>query len=252
MLLRQYSGGPTDHVMKYVRGRMVEEGRGLSFVYAPLTTRVVSVPGHSIDARFGFSARTADLIPVELEGDITFRITDPALAASTLDFTVQPGKGSRDAVSTVKKRLLSIARDIIRDEMKRIGTRDALTVSESLGRSTRIRMSHSRFLRTMGITVLNVAVSTVGVPEEMRRAIEEDSMERVLLESSRVASGDSLLMTTFNRGHVTPQGRRDGPARKMHSVECTESCPFRGVCRDFMANIVDGIPRCTLFREFST
>jgi hypothetical protein len=252
MLLRQYSGGPTDHVMKYVRGRMVEEGRGLSFVYAPRITRVVSVPGHSIDARFKFPARTSDLLPVELEGDITFRITEPALAASALDFTVQPGRGNRDAISTVKRRLLSVARDLMRDEMKRIGTRDALVVSESLGRSTRIRMSHSRFVRAMGVTVMNVAVSTVCVPEEMTRAIEEDSMERVLLEPNRMASGDSLLMTAYGRGQVTPQRHRDGPARRMRSVECTESCPFRGVCRDFMANLVDGIPRCTLFREFST
>ena len=240
--------------MKYVRGTKVEEGRGLSFIYVPRTTRIVSVPGHSIDARFSISARTSDFLPVELEGDITFRITDPGLAASVLDFSVRPGgaKGGRDAVSIVKRRMLSVARDLLRDEMKRIRTRDALTASDSLGRSTRIRMSHSRFLRAMGVTVMNVAVSTVCVPEEMTRAFEEDSIERALLEPHSTASGDSLLMTAYGRGQATPQGRRDGTARRMHSVECTESCPFRGVCRDFMANIVDGIPRCTLFREFST
>ena len=36
------------------------------------------------------------------------------------------------------------------------------------------------------------------------------------------------------------------------SIECTDSCPFRDLCEDYMRDISGGRAWCTLFHEFST
>src|SRR2546426_12628430 len=85
-----YKGEPTEYVIRYVRGRLVGEGRGLSFFYYARTTAIASIPMNTQDADFVFNEITANFQAVTVQGQITYRITEPRRLALLLDHLVNP------------------------------------------------------------------------------------------------------------------------------------------------------------------
>ena len=251
MILNRHSAAPSDHVLQYVRGRLVREGRGLSFLYVPQLTRIVSVPLGSIEARFEFRERSSDFQRVRVEGEVVYKVTSPRKAASVADFTV--GGGTREArsdgASALRRQVLAVARDILRDELATMPVEQALKSGTSLGRSTRIRMMHSRHLRGLGVTVLAVFVKEIRGPSELVRALEAGHMERLTVGTGHSAC-DSMLIARGQSATRDASGvnRTGDPG---HSIECNANCPFRHMCEDFMSDVSGGKAWCTLFREFS-
>ncbi|SRR6266508_422845 len=99
MFLRHLRGAPTTWVRHVVRGKVAHEGTGLSFWYRPLTAVISEVPADDRELPLLFHARTADFADVTVQATVTYRVSDPALAAARLDFsitpTAAPGAGSR-------------------------------------------------------------------------------------------------------------------------------------------------------------
>ncbi|MDH3365896.1 MAG: SPFH domain-containing protein [Thermoplasmata archaeon] len=250
MIVGHHSGAPSEHVVKYVRGKPAMEGRGLDFLYLPSITKIVSVPTHSLDASFAFEGRTSDFQPLRVEGEVVYRITAPRKAAAILDFTVrQKAKGRRNNhLAVLKRRVLGIARSMMVDELSGMTVRKALTASSELGRSVKIRMSHSRQLNDMGVSILGVHVMSVECPAHVAEAIEAENLKLSILTSQ---SSGNMLLTAHSDGQVEPRGG-EGDGSSAPSIQCTDNCPFRGLCGDFMRNMRGGRAWCTLFHEFST
>ncbi|HAA03620.1 MAG TPA: membrane protease subunit, stomatin/prohibitin, partial [Syntrophobacteraceae bacterium] len=68
---------PTDYVLQYRKGNLVREGAGLAFFYFSPTTSLVRIPMGSVDVPFIFVEVTADFQEVTVQGQITYRISDP-------------------------------------------------------------------------------------------------------------------------------------------------------------------------------
>ncbi|HLK98618.1 MAG TPA: SPFH domain-containing protein, partial [Hymenobacter sp.] len=76
------------YVIQYKNGRIVREGRGLSFLYATLNSSIVAIPIGSNDLPFIFNDTTNDYQSLSIQGQITYKISDPKQLAELLDFTV--------------------------------------------------------------------------------------------------------------------------------------------------------------------
>ena len=81
---------PTTYVLHYRNGVVRREGPGLAFWYLRPASTIVAVPLASRDVPFAFSEVTADFQPVTVQGQLTYRITDPKRLAGLLDFSVGP------------------------------------------------------------------------------------------------------------------------------------------------------------------
>ena len=81
-----FKGQPTDYIIKYAGGRAVRQGLGQSFYYVTLNTQVAVIPTSTRDASFVFNELTNNFQSVTLQGQFTFRISDPAQAATQLNF----------------------------------------------------------------------------------------------------------------------------------------------------------------------
>jgi hypothetical protein len=248
-VIRHYTAVPSDYVIKYSRGDVRDEGTGLSFVYNPWTTKIVSVPTTSMDASFAFKERTSDFQPVNIEGDIVYRIAEPKKAASALDFTVGPrnSRHREDALKILKKRIVGVARDLIRDEVGELQVEDAMTAATRISRSVKIRMAHSGLLNAIGVRVMSVLVKKIMAPSEIVSAVEAGYLDSIATKG-RQSNGTALLLAgpRMNGGPAGSIADVSVPG----PVQCTDSCPFRHMCGDYMDNIQDGNARCTLFREF--
>ena len=90
---RHLRGAPTAHVRHHRSGRLAHDGPGLSFWYRSLTAALSEVPVDDRELAMTFHARTSDFQDVAVQATVTYRISDPAVAAGRLDFSIDPDTG---------------------------------------------------------------------------------------------------------------------------------------------------------------
>lgn len=76
------------HVLYYKGGTLTKEGRGLSFFYFAPNSSIVAIPMGSNDLPFIFQEATNDYQKVTIQGQISYKISNPKILADILDFTV--------------------------------------------------------------------------------------------------------------------------------------------------------------------
>lgn len=94
---------PSEYVLRYKSGKIVQEGAGLSFFYYAPVTSLVVLPAASAEAPFIFSEVTGDYQSVTVQGQLTYRITDFRRAAQALNYSIHIG--SRKYVSEDPQKL---------------------------------------------------------------------------------------------------------------------------------------------------
>src|SRR5579862_8641458 len=87
--IRFVKAQPTTYLMKYRAGAVRREGAGLSTLYYAPVTSLVAVPIGSRDAAFIFQQIAKDFQALTIQGHVTYRISEPKLAASMLNFTLK-------------------------------------------------------------------------------------------------------------------------------------------------------------------
>src|SRR5258708_5051718 len=81
---------PTTHLMAYRRGHIVRQGTGMSMVYYAPTMSLVAVPVANREVPFIFEKVTSDFQTVSVQGQLSYRIGDPAKTAGSLNFSLLP------------------------------------------------------------------------------------------------------------------------------------------------------------------
>src|SRR5215470_4791211 len=79
---------PTTYVLQYRGGKVVREGSGLSFFYYGPSSSLVAVPVASTDVPFIFQETTGDFQSVTIQGQVTYRVSDPKRLAGLLNYTL--------------------------------------------------------------------------------------------------------------------------------------------------------------------
>jgi hypothetical protein len=69
--------GPTQYVLHYQSGRIRHKGAGQAFFYYKPSSSIAVVPISSTDAPFIFNEVTSDFQAVTVQGQLTYRITNP-------------------------------------------------------------------------------------------------------------------------------------------------------------------------------
>ncbi len=177
-----YRGEPGEYVIEYVRGRAVREGRGLSFYYLSRVTTIASVPMNTQDVDFVFNEITANFQAVTVQGQATYRITDPKRIAGLLNHLVEPHSKmykSRDPPK-LAGRVINLVQETTRAEIQRLPLEDALRARAELARAITDRMRASRDLAALGVEMMNVFITAVRPTPEVAKALEADYREILL------------------------------------------------------------------------
>ena len=91
--LRHLRANPTAHVRHLRKGKVAHDGPGQAFWFRPLTAALSEIPVDDREQPLLFHARTADFQDVTVQATVTYRVVDPALAATRLDFGIDPDHG---------------------------------------------------------------------------------------------------------------------------------------------------------------
>jgi regulator of protease activity HflC (stomatin/prohibitin superfamily) len=168
----------TQYAIHFQQGLIRREGAGLSFFYYAPTSTIMAVPVVSTDAPFVFHENTADFQPVTIQGQITYRISDPKKAAALLDFSVDRfGRYAADGILKLQERLIQATQVAARARTQTLGLRQALTTATTLSSEVQASLKSSEDVAKLGVEVLNVSVLSVKPTPEIAKALEAEARE---------------------------------------------------------------------------
>lgn len=185
---RHLRSAPTAHVRYHRNGRLVHDGPGLSFWFRALTASLSEVPVDDRELAVAFHARTSDFQDVGVQATVTYRIHDPATAATRLDFSIDPDSGAwRGApLEQIATLLTESAQQHALDVLARTPLASALadgvaTVRERVSSG----LAADPRLPATGIQVVAVRVVAVRPEPEVERALRTPAREQIQQEADR-------------------------------------------------------------------
>jgi len=176
---------PMNYVLQYKRGKVVRQGAGLSFFYFAPTTSLMLIPIGSRDIPFIFEEVTADFQEVTVQGQITYRVTDPNKLAQLMNFTLTPsGKGyASDDPKKLPQRLINLLQVLTRASLKSLRLREALGQSDTLIVLLRDQLQSLEVIASLGIEILDLSILAIKPTPETSRALEAEAREQILREA---------------------------------------------------------------------
>lgn len=175
---------PTAHVMLFRKGKVVREGAGLSFFYYSGNATLVQIPLASTDVPFIFNEVTSDFQDATIQGEITFRVTNPTRLASLLDFSVNArGRYRSEDPSKLADRLIHTMQTLARAFTLRKTLRELLVGSDELVAQVFGQLAESPAVAMLGVEVMNLSVLSIKATPEMAKALQAEAREKLLLEA---------------------------------------------------------------------
>lgn len=172
---------PTTYVLQYSSGKIVRQGVGLSFFYFAPSSELVKIPVASADVPFVFNEMTTDFQEATIQGQLTYRVSDPKRLASLLDFSVDGlGRARSNDPEKLNDRLVHAAQIIARSFTQRHSLRDLLVSSSTLVQEMTEGLKTSETVAMLGVEVLALSIQSIKATPEMAKALQADAREQLL------------------------------------------------------------------------
>jgi len=176
---------PTTYLLQYRRGKVVREGVGLSFFFYAPTTSLVAVPVASVDTPFIFQETTADFQNVTIQGQVTYRVSDPKRLAALLNYTLSPNGQVHVSEDPEKlpERVIHVVNVLARAETQKLALREAIRASDAVVKAVRDGLVASPEMTALGLEVLGLSILAIKPTPETARALEAEAREQLFREA---------------------------------------------------------------------
>src|SRR6266542_5687124 len=176
---------PTTYLLQHRSGRVVREGVGLSFFYYAPTTSLVAVPVASADVPFIFQETTADFQAVTIQGQVTYRISEPKRLAVLLNFTLEKDGDTYASEDPQKlpERVIHVINVLARAELQKLTLREAIRASDALVKAVKAGLVAADEITSLGLEVLGLSILAVKPTPETARALEAETREKMFREA---------------------------------------------------------------------
>ena len=176
---------PTTHLLQFRNGRIVRDGPGQAFFYYSPTTSLVAVPIAGTDAPFIFEEVTSDFQTVTIQGQVTYRVSDPKKLAALVNFTLDArGKNYvSDEPQKLPQRVINVVNVLARAELQTLPLRQAVRASDALVQAVRKGLVESPDMAQLGLEILGLSILAIKPTPETARALEAEMREQLLREA---------------------------------------------------------------------
>ena len=176
---------PTEYVMKVKKGKVVQQGLGLSFFCNTMTESMMVIPATAFDTSFAFNdIMTADFQCVSVQGDISYVITDYEKAAQMVDFSYKDKKEYAlvlaEARQKMAKRIINLAKVHVAKLVSGKSVREAIVSADELAGTLKAGMKNDRTIQTFGLELISVSILVVLAQADTRKALEAATREEIL------------------------------------------------------------------------
>lgn len=214
--LRHLRGAATSYIRHTRNGHVVHEGLGRSFWFQPLSAVLSEVPVDDRELPLLFHARTSDYQDVVVQTTITYRIAEPALAMSRIDFGIDPSSGRwwGTPLEQLASLLTELAQQHALDLLAGMPLADALVEAPSrLRERIEAGLTADPRLADLGITLVAVRVGAIRPEADLEKALGTPARELVQQEADRA---------TFERRALAVENERAIAENELHNqIELT-------------------------------
>jgi SPFH domain/Band 7 family protein len=185
MLGIQYmKASPTTYVLLFKNGKVKREGAGLSLFYYAPTSVLVTVPVSSVDVPFVFNEVSGDFQAVTIQGQLTYRVTDPRRLANILDFSIRAnGTFASEDPEKLKERLISATQILAAGVTRRMKLRDLLTALDTIVSEVLVGLKGAEAVTMLGVEILGLSILSVKPTPEASKALEAEARETLLRQA---------------------------------------------------------------------
>lgn len=178
---------PTQYVLYYRGGKLKRSGAGLAFFYFRPSASIVIVPIGSADVPFIFNEITSDFQAITVQGQLIYRVQDPKLIASLLNYTVMGAANHYISEDPQKlpQRLINLLQVLVRAEVQRLPLQDAIYATDTVATSVLTKLKAGSELAALGVEVLGLSIQAIKPVPEMARALEAETHEELLRRADR-------------------------------------------------------------------
>ncbi len=182
--IRYLKVAPTTHVLQFRRGKLVRDGAGLSFFYFAPNSVLARVPVGSTGVPFVFNEVTADFQDATIQGEVTYRVTNPVQLAGLMDFSVTPdGRYVSDDPNRLSDRLVHATQILARAYTQKLPLRELLVSSDTLVQQVTAGLVSSETATMLGLEILGVTILSIKPIPEMAKALQTEAREQLLQEA---------------------------------------------------------------------
>ncbi|MEJ7635040.1 SPFH domain-containing protein [Aeromicrobium sp.] len=179
---------PTSFVLQLKSGRVKRSGAGVSFWFRPSTAALAEVPLDDREQALMFQARTSDFQMVSVQATVTYRVSDPAVASTRIDFGINPRTGQWNArpLERLGGLLTELAQQPALEYLAGIPLAEAL--SHGIGpvrQRVAEQLADDQRLFERGLSVTDVRVVAIRAEAELERALQTPTRELVQREADR-------------------------------------------------------------------
>jgi hypothetical protein len=184
--LRHIKFDAMTYVLHFKNGNVQREGRGLSFFYFAPNSSIVAIPMGSNDLPFIFSESTNDYQTVNIQGQISYKISKPKELADVLDFTVNDyGQYKKNDIEKLNQRIINEAQTSMSSYLHSIKLKDAIRSAKAIEERILDGLKSSAAIGMLGIEILGSNVLGISATPEMTRALETDTREKLQQEADQ-------------------------------------------------------------------
>lgn len=172
------------YVLHFTNGSIKKEGRGLSFFYFAPNSSIAAIPLGSNDLPFIFNESTNDYQTVNIQGQISYKISNPKTLADVLDFTVNDnGQYKKNDIEKLNQRIINEAQTATSSFIHEIKLKDAIRSAKSIEEQILTGLKSSQAIGMLGIEILGANILGVQATPEMARALETETREKLKQEA---------------------------------------------------------------------
>ncbi|MEO5920200.1 MAG: SPFH domain-containing protein [Pseudolysinimonas sp.] len=180
--LRHLRSTPTNHVVHARRGKVVHSGAGTAFYFRPLNAAISEVPIAEAELSMLFGARTVDFQEVAVQATVTYRFSDPVVAAGRIDFSIDPysGRWYGKPLEQVGTRITELAQQYAVEYISTVKLTDVLGKGIPIVRevTTRGLIGDARLAET-SVVVIGVRIVSIRPQADVEKALETPVREKV-------------------------------------------------------------------------
>lgn len=169
---------PTTYILHYSNGRLKREGSGISFFYYAPISSIVAVPVNTVDLPFIFNETTQEFQTITVQGQLSYRVTDPKRLSLLLNFSIRPtGEYLSDDPVKLGERLINSTQSMARTVIQGMNLKEVLVNAESISIRVLKSLKESELVLSHGVEVMALSILSIRPTPEIGKALEAQARE---------------------------------------------------------------------------
>ncbi|MFD1330959.1 SPFH domain-containing protein [Methylopila musalis] len=176
----QLRSDASNHVIRYRNGRVRKSGRGLVFWFNPETASIAELPMDDREMTVFVKGRSQDFQSIAIQGALTWRVVDPEVLASRVDFSLSLATGAHksEPIQQIETRIAGLVNQATLQYLAQAPVRALLDAGpEPLRRQLEAALAANPALGEIGIAVAAIRLTNLAPSSELERALQTPTFE---------------------------------------------------------------------------